>query len=275
MNTTFRSLTIVLASLACGGVRGGDLGDFSDDTPAVGFDVPPAILCRVVTNDRFSQERPGRKLVEIEMPVSVVVYRGDPDRVEDVVLEVSGAAAGLTVYDYSPETVLASELAEPIEVTATGERDKHFDLSLGGSIPMGPTGAIGHITPGASYGVRNRNVKTQTEKRLPPKHAVVVAGTTGGRTGVFFKLRHSSQTTLEGEHLIQITFDAPKDWDGGRLTVTGVARGARKIFFVEQRTVWQTTESPVEVRLAAHTVAKPVTDAIEAETGAETIAAGE
>ncbi|QDU90699.1 hypothetical protein Pla175_41090 [Pirellulimonas nuda] len=233
-----------------------DLLDLNSRSPDVEFDFPPKVFCRDVTTDSFTAARPGRRLIEVELPISVVVFRGDADRVRNVVIEISGAGSGLSVYDYAPATQLSTDFVEPIETTSTDDKSKHLDASLGANLPL--AGAIAHITPGVSTGVTSREATTETRKRLAPKEAVVVSGTTGGRKGVFFKLQQSSQTTLEGEHLLKITFDAPADWQAGELSVTGVARGVRRMLFVEKAAVWHTSESPLNIELAAHVVAKPV-----------------
>ncbi len=235
-----------------------DLLDLGGRSPEVQFDFPAKVFCRDVTTDAFTQARPDRRLIEVELPVSVVVFRGDADRVQNVVIEISGAGSGLSVYDYAPATQLSTDFVEPIETVSTDDKSRHVDASLGASLPI--AGAIAHITPGVSTGVTTREATTETQKRLAPKEAVVVSGTTGGRQGVFFKLQQSSQTTLEGEHLLKVTFNAPADWESGELSVTGVARGVRRVLFVEKAAVWHTSETPVNIRLAAHTVAKPVVE---------------
>lgn len=232
-----------------------DLGDFDTKTPDVTFDVPNTLVCRDVTTEAFRQEHPGERLLRVEAPVSLLLYHGEASRIRDVVVEIDGAGAGLRVHDYAPRTELASELANPIEVKQTEGIDKTLGGSLGGKI----SGDVA-LLPTISGGVTKNETKTETRSRLAPKQAVVVSGTLNERRGVYFKLRKSSQSTLEGERTFSVTFIAPTDWPGGSLDVSCLARGKQKWLVVEQRRVWNETHRPVELRLVSHTVAKPVTE---------------
>lgn len=225
---------------------------FDTRTPEVAFDVPASLVCRDVTTDAFRTDYPSERLVEVEAPVSLLLYHGEVSKVQDVVITIDGAEAGLRVHDYWPRTELASEHAEPIEVKRTESTDKSIGASLGGKL----AGDVA-LTPTISGGATRIESSTQRENRLPPKRAVVVSGATGGRSGVYFKLRRSSQSTLEGERTFKVTFAAPSDWDGGAIRVHCLARGEKKWLFVEQRRVWNEIERPVELRLVSHTVAKP------------------
>ena len=182
------------------------LSTFKTETPDVGFDMPSVLVSRDVTTDAFRKENPGQRLVEVVAPVSLLLYHGEPDRVDDVVVEILGEAAGLRVHDYAPRTELRSELTKPIEVTRTTASDQSLGASLGGRL-----GADVTVTPTVSYGKASNESSTETVSRLPPKQAVIVSGATGGRTGVYFKLRRSTQSTLEGERTFRVTFAAPDD----------------------------------------------------------------
>lgn len=228
------------------------LGAFKTRTPDVGFDVPQRLVCRDVTTDAFLRERPGERLVEITAPVTLLLYRGEASRVEDVVVEIDGGDAGLSVYDYAPRTELVAEHSQPIEVKRTQTLDKTLGGSLGGKI----AGDVA-LAPTVSGGATKTEAVTTTQSRLPPKSPLVVSGTTGRRTGVYFKLRRNSQSTLEGEQTFRVTFAAPADWDSGSVEVRCVARGEDKWLLVEKRRVWNETAKPVELRLVSHAVAKP------------------
>lgn len=232
-----------------------ELESFDTQTPEVAFDVPGELLVRDVTTEAFREDRPGERLVEVVAPVTLVLYHGKADRVEDVVIEIDGGAAGLRVHDYSPRTEVAAELAHPIEVKETHTSDRSFGASLGGKL----AGDVA-LTPTVSGGRSSGDTRTETRSVLPPKRPVVVSGAINGRTGVYFKLRSTSQGTLEGERPFRVTFAAPADWNGGDLSIRCVARGEKKWLFVEQRRVWNETSRPVALRLVSHTVAKPAAD---------------
>jgi hypothetical protein len=60
-----------------------------------------------------------------------------------------------------------------------------------------------------------------------------VSGTSSEGRGVFFKLKRSSQTSLEGVHDLAVTFVVPADWQGGRVRVGCSARGLRRILLLK------------------------------------------
>ncbi|MGL4514933.1 MAG: hypothetical protein ACRCT8_17750 [Lacipirellulaceae bacterium] len=222
----------------------------------VGFDVPPSVVCRDVTTGDWLVAHPDERLVEVVLPVSLVLYRGEPGAIEEVVIEVDGSTSNLRVIDYTPRTELTTEHAAPIERKQSDLRDTCVSASLGGKL-----GSEIALTPGADASFKRSQSAGKSELLLPPRDATTVSGTVSGRGGVYYKLRPSSQTTLEGEHAFGVTFAAPRDWRGGGIEVRCVARGAQKWLFVEQQRVWSEVSRPVAVRLVSHTAAKPVVGA--------------
>ncbi|QDV72530.1 hypothetical protein [Botrimarina mediterranea] len=231
------------------------VGSFDTSTPEVAFDVPATLACRDVTTPEFLAANPDMRLVEVVTPVSLLLFHGEAGKVDDMILEIDGAAAGLKVHDYAPRTELASDLAQPIEVKETIATDKSIAATIGAKLAPDVC-----LTPTLTAGTSKAESATVTRSELPPKQAIIVSGTTGGRSGVYYKLRRSSQSTLEGERMFRVTFAAPADWDGGSVEVRCLARGEKKWLFVDQRRVWNQTTTPMELRLVSHTTAKPVVD---------------
>lgn len=257
-----------LVALAAGALlapaaAGGDLGPFASDAPRVRFDVPRHINAVPVDAAEDAALRPGDQLLRVELPVSVVVQRGDADRVEQVSIEVNGAAAGLTVFDFSPRTTLQSEYAGPIEVESTGEKSRHLDASLGGLLPN-PSGGVAQLAPSVSGGKTEHDSRREKASKLAPLEPVVVAGAVQRRRGVVFQFRPSSQTTLEGERLLAITFVAPAAPSlpaVPRLTVNCAAVGEGRVLLVKQHRTWGEASAEVAVRLprpVRHVTAKPI-----------------
>jgi hypothetical protein len=251
----FLASAIGLPALPCSAIELLPVSTFDTRTPEVGFDVPARLSCRDVTTAEFLAANPEMRLVEVVAPVSLLLFHGEPGKVDDMVLEIDGAAAGLKVHDYAPRTELASELAQPVEVKETISTDKSIAATIGAKLAPEVC-----LTPTLTAGTSKAESATVTRSELPPKQAVVVSGTTGGRSGVYFKLRRSTQSTLEGERVFRVTFAAPADWEGGSVEVRCLARGEKKWLFVDQRRVWNETTKPVELRLVSHTTAKPVVD---------------
>ncbi|MEN1681712.1 MAG: hypothetical protein AAGJ46_19185 [Planctomycetota bacterium] len=255
-----------LVALAAGALlapaaAGGELAPFASDAPRVRFDVPRHVSAVLVEGPEDAALRPGERLFRVELPVSVVVQRGDADRVEQVSIEVNGAAAGLTVFDYAPRTTLQSEYAGTIEVESTGEKGRHLDASLGGVLPN-PSGGVAQLAPSISGGKTEHDSRREKATKLAPLEPVVVAGAVQRRRGVLFQFRPSSQTTLEGERLLEITFVAPADGSPAsapRLNVACAAVGEGRVLLVKQRRTWGAQSASVALRLPRpHVTAKPI-----------------
>lgn len=269
-------LAAAAVAASAGDAGAGDLVDLGSTLPRVRFDMPRAVIARdavTADDDDLPFVPAGQRLVTVEVPVSVVVTKGEVRRVEEIVVEVDGAAAGLTVHDYSPATRLESDYTSDIEVQSTTERNHHLDGTLGGILPS-TAGSIAQLTPSASAGRTKLEAETEKHARRAPKEAIVVAGAINRRQGVLFKFRPSSQTTLEGERRLAITFVAPADWTEGELSVTCRALGKRKMLFVKKRETWGAVQAPVEISVApspTHTAAKPVIPATDATSDRSTI----
>lgn len=226
-----------------------ELIDLSVNTPEVSFDVPESLVVADVTTNEFLRDHPEQRLFEVKVPVSLLLYQGEADRIRDVVIEIDGAADNLRVHDYTPRTHLQSEFTEPIEQKRSIGTDRSMAASLGGTL-----GADITIIPTMNAGKSESNTIVETTSKAPPKKAVIVSGTTQSHQAVFFKLRQSSQATLEGEQTFCVTFAAPEDWPGGTIEVRCVARGQQKWLLVERRKVWNETARPVKLRLVSHSI---------------------
>ena len=237
--------------------------------PYVEFDFARTAECRDVTppdcGERYGQGR----LMELTLPMSVRFHGLSAADVEEIDIEIDGAAAGLRVFDFSPATQLASDVAQPIETITTTKEAASLDATLGGKLPIPFGDAVAHATPSINGGISGSKTATEKLNRLPPKHAVVVSGTSSEGRGVFFKLKRSSQTSLEGVHLLSVTFVVPADWQVGEARVGCSARGRRKVLWLKQSATLGRAAGTVQIYAAgtapAHTVAKPVAaDAAEA-----------
>src|SRR3954466_3924634 len=225
------ALNIVLA--AAGGVFA---------SPSVEFDVAPTAECRDVTPAQRLTLYPSQRVIEVALPVSVRFHGASMEDGEELAIEVNGASANLQVMEFSPPTQLATDIAREIELTSTTKKNRAFDASLGGTLPIPGADAVAHITPSLSGELSKCDTATEKFNRLPPKHAVVVSGTSSEGRGVFYKLKRYSQTSLEGLHALTITFVAPRKWQFSEIRVDCAARGERKMLWMKQdATIGQTT----------------------------------
>jgi hypothetical protein len=246
--------------------------------PHVEFDFARAAECRDVTPVERIEQYPQQRLVEFTLLVSVR-FRGVPlDDVEELTVEVNGAAAGLRVHEFAPATQLASDVAHEIETTTTTKKARSLDATLGGALPVPYAELVAHVSPSINAGVSSGETTTEKLNRLPPKHAVVVSGTSSEGRGVFFKLKRSSQTSLEGVHELAVTFVAPAGWRGGEVQVGCSARGQRKVLWIKQPATLGHEGDTVRLYMAGRgsvrRVAKPiVSESADSETASRWITA--
>jgi hypothetical protein len=201
--------------------------------PYVEFDFARSAECRDVTPRERMAQVPSYRFVELVLPISVRFRGLAMEDVEELDIEINGAAAGLRVIDFSPTTQLASEFAQQIETTTTTKRARSLDGTLGGGLPVPVAGLVAHVSPSINAGISGSETATEKTNRLPPKHAIVVSGTSSEGRGAFFKLKRSSQTSLEGVHELRVTFVVPADWHGGEVRVGCSARGKRRLLLLK------------------------------------------
>ena len=231
-------------------------------SPTVEFDFPRTIACVEVAPSPSIDHYGKIRLINITLPVSVRFHDAAMDDVDELHVEISGAAAGLRVYDFSPTTQLASDVAQQIETTTTTKRARSLEGTLGGALPVPYAEVVAHLSPSITAGISGSEVATERMNRLPPKHAVVVSGTLSEGRGVFFKLKRSSQTSLEGVHALSVTFLAPANWRGGEVHASCSAEGRRKVLWMKQEATVGQIAGAVRLQMAGaspvYHVAKPV-----------------
>ena len=231
-------------------------------TPGVEFDFARVVECRDVTPPERIAQYPAQRLVEVSLPVSVRFNELSAEDIEEIHIEVSGAAAGLRVQDFAPATQLASEITREIETTTMKKKARSLDATLGATLPVPGAEAVAHLTPSIGGGLSGCESATEKINRLPPKHVVVVSGTYAESRGVFFKLKRTSQTSLEGVHELAVTFVAPRAWSAVALQVECEALGQRKMLWMKQDATLGHVERYVQMMAAApapirQTVLKP------------------
>ena len=217
------------------------------DPPVVYFDLPS----RLVAHEVVDAEVPSHfRLIEVSVPISARVVKGDVAGVQEISIEVDAGRGRLLVHDFAPQTTLGTELAGDIQVTTTNEKAYSFEASLGGQSPVPLGDVIAQVTPSISAGKKDRHAETQSTSRLSPKKPLVVSGTINEGHGTFFQLRPSSQTTLEGQHSLSLVLRVPDDWVLGELEVRCCARGERQFLWFDQPQVWGSMQRKVRVSLA-------------------------
>ncbi len=219
----------------------------------VEFDFARSAECHDITPPERTELYPNERLVEVRLPLSVRIRGVRPDEVEELDMEISGAAAGLRVHSFSPSTQLASDLSKEIETTTTTKKEHSLGATLGGALPVPHGTVVAQVSPSINANTSTSETVTEKLNRLPPKYAVVVSGTSSDGRGVFFKLKRSSQSSLEGVHELAVVFVAPVEWQRGEVNVVCSARGTRKVLWISQPTTFSRATRAVELHIAGVT----------------------
>lgn len=280
---TLRALLLLgPLTLTASFAQGADPFGLDSSAPTLEFDVPRRIIAHEVLPPCDVGPQPPGKLVRVTVPVSLRLLDGDIHRVREVALEIEAAAGGLVVVDFAPRTTLLAEQAGEIQVITTEEKSRSLDASLGGQLPLAAGAGTAQVTPSVSAGDRRKEVETVTSRQLPAKKPLFVSGTLNEGRGAFFQFRPSTQSTLEGQHMVSATFRVPDGWQGDGIEVRCLARGTRKVLWKEQSTVWAEHRAPLLVRIAPlpsgpapHVVARPAFEKGEETASVPEVAAEE
>jgi len=235
-------------------------GDAQAASPSLAFDFGQTAKCREVSPSDGGELYPGKKLVELKLRVSVQLLEGKITDVEEIRIEIGDCDRRIRVESFAPSTKLESTLSEDIIWTKTTESGKSLAASLGGEAPVPLGDVVAHVLPSISGGLSKREVIVEKQVRRAPQQVVVASGTIGQEHGVFFKLRPSPQSSLEGSHELTVRFLVPQNWRGDSLRVCCQATGHEKILWTTQPATWTHTCAPLAIYLAGD---------LEARTAAE------
>ncbi|HMO14639.1 MAG TPA: hypothetical protein PKD64_12330 [Pirellulaceae bacterium] len=181
------------------------------------FDVPailPAVLIDVVGSNSTDT-------IHVEVPVSILQKQSKGIELEELFIAVYWSSEANLVCDFSPKTILASEIEGTILVQQQQESSTTAGIDANGkySNVIGVSGKL------QSSGTKR---ESQTFHRLPHQELLTASGFIKRGTGAYFKFRASSQTTLEGTHLVMLSFKVPKSWRAGLLRVDCQLKGKRR-----------------------------------------------
>lgn len=224
--------------------------------PEIAFDFGQTAECRDVTAELDDAaeiellQNANEKIVELNLRVSVHLLAGRIAAVDELRIEIGDCDRRIRVESFSPNTRLDSDFSEDITVTKTIEHGKSLGASLGGEAPVPLGDVVAHVLPSANGGLSKREVQTEQLTRRAPQYAVVASGTINKEHGVFFKLRSSPQTTLEGTHEFAVRFVVPENWRGDSLRVCCTATGEEKFLWTRQQATWTRTCAPLAIYLA-------------------------
>ncbi len=199
--------------------------------PQVFFDVSYAVPCRDVTTPEFAALNPDEMVIEATYRVSVLLLAGEEDDLDELMLVITSPGRRLRVVDFAPNTEVASDIAGTVEVVETVEDTESADLTIGGGAKFKEGPIEAHITPSAGTGHSHRTSANEKYQRLPPKRLVLASGTLAREHGVFFKLKPTTQDSLQGLQTFVVRYVVPRDWSGDWAVVDCRARATLKSYF--------------------------------------------
>ncbi len=176
------------------------------DTRVV-FDIPDKLECRDVTPETCAKAHPQLKVVEAKFRISASFVDGTEDSIVDFVYMITSPELRLKILDYLPNTTLESTLTDDtIEVADTTENSdaKTEDAKV----------AYRVLTLGTSRTQTAKKTESDHYKQIVSKALVLAAGTTHREHGVFFKLRPSKGTSLEGGKEFTFWPSSPRAGEG-------------------------------------------------------------
>lgn len=190
-------------------------------SPRVRFDLAPAVACKDVTPSEFAKANPDEKLVQATFKVSSLIRSGKENDLIRFFYRVESLEQTIRVVDYSPKTTLASDVAGNISIEKKKDTTNHIGMALTGPfdwpVKMSGSGDLG-----------SKSHDAIRYELLPQQFAVAASGTIHRGYGVYFKLRPSRSTSLEGEKDLTVVFRVPREWRGDYVQLSCTAIGVRR-----------------------------------------------
>lgn len=158
------------------------------------------------------------KLVDVQLDVSALFTPGDAAIVTEYTVRVVSRHEEVQVADFAPRTEMQSDIFGAMQVSTQSDRMREAAIRGMGGYP-----GVGSAQGYAFY--HDANQENVQYAKKPALEMVSAAGTLERRRGVYFKVRQSSQTTLEGARPFRIIFEVPNSWRADLLDVTIEAAG--------------------------------------------------
>jgi hypothetical protein len=218
----------------------------------VTFDLPSSVAFRDVTSKEFASQNEDFKIVEAKLRISARIDEGAPSELVDF-LYVIRTTSAMRVRDYFPKTTLESTVAaDQIEITADNEDSAASGLQMGG--------AVKPLVLNGSSRQTSKKAESSHFKQLAPRDIVLASGTSDREHGVFFRIRPSRTSSLEGAREFTIVAVVARSWRGEVLTLECTARGIKKTRFSSSTVTAGIDQALVGAYLSSDTTAAGFAD---------------
>ncbi len=192
------------------------------EPPRVEFDVAYLVACRDMTPPDFAEIHPHEKLVEAVFSISALLREtGDADLAQ-FFYEIQSPHKSLRVVDHLPRMELATPIVGPVSVDHSDVRAATAGAGAGLAVPYGTL-----LKADASISHSRKTDLNLRYQFLPPKELLAASGTLHRERGVYFKLKPSPQTSLEGARQFVCVFRVPQSWRGDFVQVRCEAAGRK------------------------------------------------
>lgn len=188
--------------------------------PRVRFDVSYVVSCRDVTPPEFGVLNPGERLVEAAFHISTLLEGGSEAELAQLFFQIESPDKTLRIVDHLPRTELTSQYAGTIAVEKRRES--------GASIGVAAKPNLEVVSLSASAEATSKRGMHMKYELLPPQELLAASGTLDRERGVYFKLKPSPQTSLEGAHEFVCLLRVPAHWRGDVIHVHCRAEGIRR-----------------------------------------------
>lgn len=177
----------------------------SPELPSIRFDVPATIACQEVTDESFAQTHSLEKLLEVRITTSSLLESGSDRLIRELFFFIYSPDRSIRIVDLAPKTTLITEYASPIDESENRENSNSAGFNFTPNLEM-----TGKANINAT--LSDRVGKTRRTALLPPKQLAIASGTQNRTTAAYFKLKPSSQETLEGTQELVLFIKVPIAW---------------------------------------------------------------
>lgn len=184
----------------------------------VAFDVNPLVAARDFGHPGLMSQLPNSRMIEVQLDVSALFTPGETATIHEYTVRMVSRHEDVQVADYSPRTELQSDVMGAMQVTQDADRVREAAVRGWGGYP-----GVGSVQ-GFAYGHDNSR-ETVVYARKPSLELSTASGTLERRRGVYFKVKRSNQSTLEGARPFRIIFEVPQSWRADLLDVSIEAVG--------------------------------------------------